>query len=153
MSLNQFIRQNRWFDTLIIAIFIMGFIGGTFTHVMDLYLGGLFPYTKSSGAPVILNIYWTSLTVFVPLVIIILVKNIRAAYLAALCIMLTDVPINLYAAANNFLGLVETREYFGIESSGFEDSGLWMQVAFLLFLLFAVRRVWRLSASNQTKPN
>ena len=141
MTLKHFIRETKWSDRLVLAIFILALSIATINHITDLVVGGMFPYTKGSGAPEIINIFWTSLTLLDPLAIAILVVNIRAGYLFAIGIMLIDVPVNLYAAANGFLGLLPGREY-----NGLENIGVPLQIAFLLFLLLTVRRIWRLSA-------
>ena len=78
-------------------VFILAFAGATYNHVLDIVRGGLFPYTKWCDAPEIINFYWTGLTLLDPLAVILLQFNVRAGYILALGIMLTDVPINIYA--------------------------------------------------------
>ncbi len=46
MNIKRFIHENRWFDSMILVVFILAFTGATYNHVMDLVSGGLFPYTK-----------------------------------------------------------------------------------------------------------
>ena len=100
MKINRSINENRWYDTVILIVFILAFTGATCNHVMDLVSGGLFPYTKRWGTPASLNLYWTSLTILDPLAIAALIINVRVGYVVSLCIMLTNVSINLYANAN-----------------------------------------------------
>ena len=118
-------------------LFVFGaaFAGATCNHLADLVRGGWLPYTKWYGTPEILNLYWTGLTFLDPLAIIVLFFNVRAGYALALCIMLTDVPINLYANA----------KYWRLPLT--ESHALMMQIGFLLFLSATVRRVWTLSRS------
>lgn len=145
MTIFEFFRENQLPDRMIHAIFILALSIATINHVTDLVVGGMFPYSQGSGAPALINIYWTSLTLLDPLAICILASNVRAGYVVAILIMLTDVPINLYAAANGFLGLLPGREY-----NGLENIGIPLQIAFLVFLLITARRIWRLSAPRPT---
>ncbi len=128
--------ENRWFDSVILVVFILAFTGATYNHIMDLVSGGLFPYTKKWGTPESFNLYWTSLTILDPLAIAALIINVRVGYIVALCIMFIDVPINLYTNAYHW-SLALHKNYV-----------LLMQMAFLIFLLFTVRRVWRLTVTN-----
>ncbi len=147
MKINEFIRKNRWPDRLILAIFIFALSVATGNHITDLYIGGLFPYAEGAGAPEIINIYWTSLTILDPMAIAMLVMNVRLGYVVAICIMVTDVPINIYAAANGFPGILPDRNFSGMENTDIPMLiGISTQAAFLVFLLLTVRRVWRLSS-------
>ena len=139
MRINHFIHENRWFDSLMLVIFILAFAGATYNHVMDLVSGGLFPYTKRWGTPLIFNIYWTSLTILDPLAIIALIVKVRAGYVVGIFIMLADVPINLYANANYWPLAIH------------ENHLLLMQITFLVFLLSTVRRVWTLTGVNKSR--
>lgn len=142
MTISDFLHKNQWPERSILGIFVLALTVATINHITDIYVGGLFPYSEGSGAPQIINIYWTSLTLLDPLAICLLAISVRAGYVAAICIMLTDVPINIYAATNGFIGILPDREY-----NGMENIGLPLQIAFLVFLLVTVRRVWRSSAS------
>lgn len=139
MRINQFFMANRWFDSAILLVVVMAFAGATYNHAADLMRGGLFPYAKWYGAPESFNLYWTGLTLLDPLAIAALIINVRVGYVLALCIMLTDVPINLYANAN----------YWSLPFH--ENDALIMQIGFLLFLLLTIRRVWRLSGANHSE--
>jgi len=136
MRTGQFIRKNRWFDSAMLVVFIMAFTGATYNHVTDMVRGGLFSYAKWYGVPEPFNWYWTSLTVLDPLAVVALWFNVRMGYMAALGIMLTDVPIN---------GYVNTR-YWMLPL--YENPSLVMQTAFLAFLMVTARRIWRLSGSG-----
>ena len=121
---------------MILFVFVLAFAGATYNHVMDLVHEGLFPYTNMWGTPDVFNLFWTSLTILDPLAIALLITNIRAGYVLALCIMLTDVPINLYANVN-YWSLDIHKNYF-----------LLMQIAFLVFLLSTTRRIWKFSDNS-----
>ncbi len=136
MRLRRFLTEHRWYDSAMLACFILAFSGATYNHVMDIVRGGLFPYSRWCGAPMGLNIYWTSLSVLDPLAIAALIWRVRLGYVVALAIMLTNVPINIYAGA----------VYWQLPVS--ENPALIMQTAFLVFLLLTVHRVWRLSRIN-----
>ena len=137
MRFSRFIHENRRFDAFMLVFFISAFAVATGSHVMDIISGGVFPYTKKWGALESLNWFWTSLTILDPLVIVTLLMNVRAGYIFAIVIMLFDVPINLYA----------NQHYWSLAI--YENYPLMMQIAFLLFLLSTVRRVWKLNASNK----
>jgi hypothetical protein len=139
MRIDQFLKTNQWFDSAILIVFILAFAGATYNHAMDLFSGGMFPYTKRWGTPEIFNIYWTSLTILDPLSIGALIINIRVGYVVAILIMLTDVPINLYVNANYWQLAIH------------ENRPLLMQIAFLIFLLSTVRSVWKRTAVQKRK--
>jgi hypothetical protein len=71
------------------------------------------------------------------LAIAVVVFHVRAGYVLALLIMLTDVPINLYANAYYWLLPI------------YKNHALLMQTAFLFFLLLTFRRIWRLSGEDR----
>jgi hypothetical protein len=139
MKINRFMHENRWFDSIILVVFILAFTGATYNHMMDIVSGGLFPYTKKWGTPESLNLYWTSLTILDPLAVATLIINVRAGYVVALCIMFTDVPVNLYANTY-YWSLALHKNYH-----------LLMQTAFLIFLLITIRRVWKLTVINKKR--
>ena len=136
MTSKRFIDKNRWYDSVILFVFVLAFAGATYNHVMDLVHGGLFPYTNKWGTPEGLNLYWTSLTVFDPLAIAVLILNVRFGYVFALCIMLTDVPINFYTNIG-YWSLEFHKNYF-----------LLTQIAFLVFLLSTTGRIWKLTEKS-----
>ncbi len=133
MKLKAVWKSARTADRIIILIYILAFTGASYNHIADLARHGLFPYTSLFGVPPALNIYWTSLTLLDPLAILLLFLRPRAGCLFYLLIMLTDVPINIYA----------NMVYW--EQPLFESPGLIMQIAFLLFLLLTVGRIMKLS--------
>ncbi len=113
---------------LIIAVYIIALAIGTWTHVRDIIDGGVFPYRY---APLWLNTYWTALTLFDPLAIMLLCTRLRFGVILTLAIMLTDVAINSYATA-------------AIWKIPFaENIYLLLQAAFLAFVLLTAPRLLR----------
>lgn len=86
--------NNHWNkkNLLIIAIYVIGFGIGTFSHTMDMVKLSFFGYTF---APLLLNFFWTSLLVLDPLVIVLLFVRFRYAIYLAVIIMILDILINL----------------------------------------------------------
>ena len=136
MRLDRYIKTNGWKESIIPVFCILALSVATYNHINDNLAGGLFPYAKRWGTPEIFNWYWTCLTVFDPLAVILLFLNTRAGYTAALVIMLTDVPVNLYANAY-YWHIPFMKNYFVL-----------MQLAFLIFLVPTFPRVWKLSLSG-----
>jgi hypothetical protein len=141
MRIDQFIRKNRWFDSAFLVFFILAFSGGCYNHATDILRGGLFPYSKWYGAPEIFNWYWTSLILLDFFAVAAVCLHVRLGYVVALCIMLTDVPINFHANAMYWMLPV------------YKNSALMMQTAFLVFLLLTARRIWRLSGAVEEGTN
>lgn len=137
MDFKNFIKKNRWFDSMILVIFISAFAVATCNHIMDLITGGLFPYAKKWEIPESFNIYWTSLTLLDPLAITTVIINVRLGYIIAITIMISNVPINFYATIN-FWSVPVHKNVF-----------LLMQTAFLIFLLSTVFRVWNVTSPNK----
>jgi hypothetical protein len=68
--------------------------GATYNHVMDLVRGGFLPYTNT---PLPFNVYWTSLTFFDSLAILLLFVFPRWGILTTVMIMVTDIAVNTYS--------------------------------------------------------
>lgn len=101
--------NNHWNkkNLLLISIYLIGFGIGTISHAMDMVKLGFLGYTF---APFVLNVFWTSLLVLDPLVIVLLLVRFRYAITLAVLIMIFDILINLsYGVAvgnrNIILGL------------------------------------------------
>lgn len=139
MRFSRYVKINNWGDSVILIIFICAFTGAFFNHAADIISKGLFPYTKMYGAPESFNLYWTSLTILDPLAVAVLFVNVRLGYLFGLCIMLTNVPVNLYANVVYWRLPILENPYF------------LMQATFLVFLLVTGRRIWRGAGSERKK--
>ncbi|MBM9548916.1 hypothetical protein JWG40_17955 [Leptospira sp. 201903074] len=102
-------QNNHWNkkNLLLIAVYVIGFGIGTISHTMDMVKLGFLGYTF---APFVLNVFWTSLLILDPLVIVLLLVHFRYAITLAVLIMIFDIVINLsYGVAvgnrNILLGL------------------------------------------------
>jgi hypothetical protein len=133
MGIGHYMRQNRWYDTAILVVFVLALAGATVNHLVDQVRHGWFPYADLYGAPQAFNLYWTSLTFLDAFAVFALCFHVRAGWVMALGILLTDVPINLYATLHIW------------KLNVIENDALLMQSAFLAFLLVMSRRIWRLT--------
>lgn len=117
------------------AILVAGFAVGTLTHARDVLLYGWAP---ERGAPLPVELYWTSLTVVDALTILLLFVRPRLGLWLAIAVMVSDVAVNSYAALTFFKG------QFSLPALG-------VQVAFLLFLL--VTAPWLMSGGDSSGFN
>jgi hypothetical protein len=85
---------------IIFGIYSMGFLGGTHTHIMGLLQNGFL----AQKAPLLLNVYWDSLTLFDPLTVLLLWTRPKPGIGLACLIMLTDISINAYTYATGSFG-------------------------------------------------
>jgi len=118
------IHAKAWL-LIVILIYILGFLGATYNHVMDLVHGGLFPYQKMTpNVPSWLNIYWTLLTILDPLSILLLVCTIDIGLLMYLIVITSDVIINYWyvIGQSGILGIF--------------NYGQLCQFCFMIFVLF-----------------
>ena len=76
---------------ILLFFYIIGFAVGTSTHTMELINGGFLPY---DSVPLWKNLYWTSLTLFDFLAIILILKSIIPALVISNVIIVSDVIIN-----------------------------------------------------------
>lgn len=73
------------------VVWIVGFLIGTTTHLLDLIAGGLETYAGFSPA---LRLFWVSLTVFDPVAVVLLALKRPAGVVVALVIILVDIAVN-----------------------------------------------------------
>lgn len=73
------------------VIWILGFLIGTTTHVLDLVAGGLDTY---GDFPVPLRAYWISLTVLDPVTVLLVLRRRRAGVVLGLAVILSDIAVN-----------------------------------------------------------
>lgn len=111
----------------ILTLYTIAFAIGTATHSYDVYLHG-WP-VNWSHIPEWINIFWSSLLILDPLVILLLWKKRNLAILLAFLIMISDVSINSYVAYN-------------VTSYGM-NMYLVLQGIFLIFLLSSASYVWK----------
>ena len=107
---------------VILAIYSIGFLVGTCTHVLGLVLHGFLAY----DAPLLMNVYWDLLTLLDPLAILLLWVRIKFGLALAIIIMVTDISINSYAYVQGV---------FGEPALGMIPMSLFLQSMFGLFVL------------------
>lgn len=116
---------------IIFAIYALGFLYGTRNHLIDIYRDGFLGYTY---VPWLINLYWTLLTFFDPLTVILLLFFPLGGILLAILIMASDLIINLSVAF-----------YFYQRTGIFSNGLLSMQISFGLFVFltssYAQKRV------------
>lgn len=76
---------------MILVVWIVGFLIGTTTHVLDLVAGGLETYAEF---PTALRLFWVSLTVIDPITAALLALRRRAGIVLALIVILADIAVN-----------------------------------------------------------
>ncbi len=110
----------------ILAILLLGFGWGTFTHALDYIDQGWAPYHMATPD---MNLFWNALVFFDAAVFALLLSPFRrTALVAATALVLADVAVNSYAA-------------FGIGLPGFPVGGAF-QSAFLGFILGSLPVMW-----------
>ena len=120
MNISSFYKKSSIAQKEIFALYILSFLIATSTHIKDIISEGFFPYTNF---PFWVNAYWTLLTFFDPLAIIIICLSLRFGKRFYAVIIFSDVAINLY---------------FTISTSGFKGIfNIYMlgQLSFLCFLV------------------
>jgi hypothetical protein len=123
---------------VILAVYVVAFSVGTVTHVADILRSGILPRNQYHLA---FNMFWTSLTLFDPLAIVLLLRRQRSGVLLGGLIMVLDVAVNLTAGLH---------EYFA--TGRFLMWGLFTQVPFALFLLATAPSLWR-AFGGEEPPN
>jgi hypothetical protein len=113
---------------VILAVYVGAFAVGTVSHLADILRWGILPRNQYHLA---FNMFWTSLTLFDPLAIVLLLRRRRAGILLGGLIMVLDVAVNLAAGFH---------EYFA--TGRFVMWGLLTQVPFALFVLATAPSLW-----------
>ena len=113
------------FGRVVQVVSIAGFVIGTTTHVFDLVIGGVNIYEP---LPMAVRIFWISLTLFDPLVVVLLVLRRRAGIVFGLAVILVDIVVNWTV-------------FFTI--SGLSLFAVVCQTAFAIFLFATARPLWR----------
>jgi hypothetical protein len=70
---------------------VLGFAIGTTTHILDLVLGGAAAY---AGFPDLVRLFWVSLTVLDPLVIVLVLLRRRAGIYLGIGVIVVDIVVN-----------------------------------------------------------
>ena len=125
--------KSKWGDRpkgikIFFYIYMLGFLAGTVSHIIDIWHGGFMPYNSS---PLLLNVYWTSLTFFDPLAIFLLFYFPYAGMALAVFIMISDIAVNLYVT------------YVFNHGDIFSSWILVSQILFGLFVFITVPVAWK----------
>lgn len=100
---------------IFLLIYVFGFLVGTISHGLDILAGEFLGY---SFAPMAFNLFWSSLIIIDPLVIVMLMIHLRLGVIFAVFVMILDIGINVfygvtYENRSVLLGLI-TQIPFGI---------------------------------------
>jgi hypothetical protein len=114
---------------IIFAIYIFGFSYGTINHVIDIHRDGLLGYDY---VPLVINIYWTTLTLLDPLAIILLLFFPLPGMILSVLIMITDLAVNISVTL-----------YYYFQTNALSDGRLFLQVIFGLFVFSTVPFAWK----------
>ena len=114
----------RWVRVLR-YLWIAGFAIGTTTHVLDIVLGGAEVY---DGFPTVVRVFWLSLTILDPAVIILLALARRSGIVLALAVILVDIAVNWTVFAT-----IGGLSLFGVVN----------QTLFAVLLALTANRLWK----------
>jgi len=110
--------------SVIRVVWIVGYLIGTTTHVADLVLGGAETY---AGFPSGLRLFWASLTVLDPLIVILLLLRRRLGVVLGVAVIVVDIAVNWTVFAT-----IGGLSLFGVVN----------QTLFALFVLATARTLW-----------
>lgn len=113
----------------IFAVYLFGFAYGTRNHILDILADGWLGYDY---VPLPINLYWTLLTFFDPLAILLLFSFPLAGILVSLFIMASDIAINTGVTV-----------YFYYQTGMLSLDRLPLQVAFGMFLFLTSPMAWK----------
>ena len=123
---------------LVLVIWSVGFLIGTYTHTNHLVTHGLLHHK----APIALSVYWDTLTLLDPLTAALLWCKPKIGILLAVSIMASDISINTYHYLSGYAGQV---------TSGMVPLFLFDQALFGLFVFVTASLVWRQVRDIQLK--
>ena len=116
----------------IIGIYVLAFAIGTLSHALDL----LYQFPPYQGYAMWMRVFWTSLVLVDPIVILLLLQRQRVGALAALGVMVLDVAVNTHM----------TYSYWN--TTFLDNPSLWIQGAFAVFVVLTCRRLRDMSKEN-----
>ena len=122
------------FGRVVQVVWIAGFVIGTTTHVMDLASGGANTYEP---LPMAVRVFWISLTLFDPLVVMLLVFRRRAGLVLGLAVILVDIAVNWTV----FVAI-----------DGLSLFAVVCQTAFAIFLVATARVLWQWMTRDRDLP-
>jgi hypothetical protein len=91
VRVNDRVTTSHRTRTVVLVVWILGFLVGTTTHILDLAAGGVETY---AGFPAGVRLFWVSLTVLDPLTVVLLALRRRAGIVLALAVILADIAVN-----------------------------------------------------------
>jgi hypothetical protein len=99
---------------LVQALWVLGYLVGTVTHVGDLVFGGAHPY---AGYPAPVRMFWVSLALIDPLTVVLLLMRRRSGVVLGLVVILVELAVSwtVFATVDGLspLGLINLT-LFGI---------------------------------------
>ena len=107
---------------IILIVYSIVFLVGTYTHTIGIIRHGLLAFPASLA----LNVYWDALTLLDPLTVVLLWIRLKVGVIMAVVIMVSDVIINSYAYGQGV---------FGEPVPGMVPVFLLLQALFCLFVL------------------
>lgn len=113
----------------VIAVYIFGFAYGTRNHLVDILADGWLGYDY---VPLSINLYWTLLTFFDPLAILLLLSFPFAGILLSVLIMASDIAINIGVTV-----------YFYYQTGMLTLDRLPLQIAFGIFVFLTSPMAWK----------
>jgi hypothetical protein len=114
---------------LIFAVYLFGFAYGTRNHIIDILADGWLGY---DFVPLPINLYWTLLTFFDPLAILLLLSFPFAGIILSVFIMVSDIAINTGVTV-----------YFYYQTGMLTFDRLPLQIAFGTFIFLTSPIAWK----------
>ena len=144
MYFNLFSLLNTWlspyprFLKLILWIYSLGLLSGTYTHARGIIAKGFL----ATPVPLVIGVYWDTLTLLDPLTVLLLWRRPQAGLWLAMAIMLSDVSVNT---------LVYLAGYFGPPTVHMVPLSLFEQSLFGLFVFTTAPLAYSQLANQQKK--
>jgi hypothetical protein len=102
MQLTPFTASYSWGIRLVLIVYSVGFLIGTFTHISHIIHHGILVHP----VPLAISIYWDALTLLDPLTAIVLWWKPQLGIKLALAIMVSDISLNTYTYLAGYFGPV-----------------------------------------------
>lgn len=117
------------------VLWIVGYLIGTTTHVADLVAGG--PQTYEAF-PTALRVFWMSLTILDPLIVVLLLFRHRAGIVFGIIVILIDIAVNWTVYAT-----IGGNPLFGVIN----------QTLFAILIVATAQLLWRwFTAARRQRP-
>lgn len=112
------------------VLWVVGYLIGTTTHIADLIAGGTHTY---EAFPVGLRVFWMSLTVLDPLIVVLLLLRHRTGIVLGVGVILIDIAVNWTVYAT-----IGGNPLFGVIN----------QTLFAILIIATARLLWRWFAAS-----